>query len=158
MGINKGSRAIEPFKQTAKRYENYTGDTWHKPHYGMEDLLAIMRMLRSENGCPWDKEQTHESIRKNFLEETCEVLEAIDLKDQDLLKEELGDVLLQVVFHSDIERERGSFNFDDVVTDICPQADRPPSPCVRRCPGEHHRSGAAELGRDQTQNQRRCLG
>ena len=68
-----------------------------KDRYNMDDLLAIMEILRGENGCPWDREQDHHSIRKNFLEETYEVLEAIDNEDPKLLREELGDVLLQVV-------------------------------------------------------------
>lgn len=78
-----------------------------------------MRLLRSEHGCPWDREQDHHSIRKNFLEETYEVLEAIDKEDQELLKEELGDVLLQVVFHAEMEAEAGCFGFDDVCDGIC---------------------------------------
>lgn len=90
-----------------------------KEHYTIEDLLVIMRLLRSENGCPWDREQTHESIRHNFLEETYEVLDAIDKKDASLLKEELGDVLLQVVFHARMEEEAGRFGFDDVCDGIC---------------------------------------
>ncbi len=90
-----------------------------KPVYRMDDLIAIMRLLRSENGCPWDREQDHHSIRKNFLEETYEVLEAIDAEDPAMLREELGDVLLQVVFHARIEEEAGGFSFDDVVDEIC---------------------------------------
>lgn len=90
-----------------------------KERYQMDDLKKIMALLRGENGCPWDREQTHQSIRKNFLEETYEVLEAIDEEDATLLQEELGDVLLQVVFHSRIEEEQGNFDFDDVVTEIC---------------------------------------
>jgi len=78
-----------------------------------------MSLLRSEKGCPWDREQTHESLKKYLLEETYEVLEAIDLKDKDKLCEELGDVLLQVVFHSQIAQEEGQFNIDDVITGIC---------------------------------------
>ena len=78
-----------------------------------------MRILRSENGCPWDREQDHHSIRKDFIEEVYEAVEAIDLEDTALLREELGDVLLQVVFHSRIEEEKGSFNFDDVVNEVC---------------------------------------
>ena len=85
----------------------------------MQDLLQIMEILRSENGCPWDREQTHESIRGNFIEETYEAVEAIDKKDPVLLREELGDVLLQVVFHARMEEEVNSFNFGDVVNDIC---------------------------------------
>lgn len=90
-----------------------------KDKYSIGDLVDIVRLLRSEGGCPWDREQTHESIRSDFLEETCEVLEAIDLKDTVLLREELGDVLLQVVFHSRIEEENNSFTFDDVCDEVC---------------------------------------
>ena len=89
-----------------------------KDRYSMEDLLAVMRLLRSPDGCPWDREQTHESIRSDFLEETHEAIEAINARDPDALKEELGDVLLQVVFHSRIEEERGTFSFDDVADGI----------------------------------------
>lgn len=90
-----------------------------KSSYNFDDLCLIMEILRGEGGCPWDAEQTHESIRKNFIEETYEVLEAIDNKDSDLLREELGDVLLQVVFHAQMEREAGTFNIDDVANDVC---------------------------------------
>ena len=79
-----------------------------------EDLVSIVEILRAPGGCPWDREQTHASIRKNLLEETYEAVEAIDTGDAELLKEELGDVLLQVVFHAQLEREQGSFDFDDV--------------------------------------------
>ena len=78
-----------------------------------------MALLRSERGCPWDREQDHKSIRKNFIEETYEAVEAIDKGDMTLLREELGDVLLQVVFHTQMEEETGAFTFDDVVTDLC---------------------------------------
>ena len=87
--------------------------------YTISDLLEIMRLLRTPEGCPWDREQTHESIRSNLLEETHEALEAIDRGDMPLLQEELGDVLLQVVFHAQMEQEKGSFSFDDVVDGIC---------------------------------------
>lgn len=90
-----------------------------KENYGIDDLVEIMRLLRSENGCPWDKEQTHRSIRKNLIEETYEAVEAIDREDTELLKEELGDVLLQVVFHARMEEETGNFNFNDVADGIC---------------------------------------
>ncbi|MGI5893439.1 MAG: nucleoside triphosphate pyrophosphohydrolase [Candidatus Merdivicinus sp.] len=85
----------------------------------MDDLLKIMEILRGENGCPWDREQTHQTIRGNFIEETYEAVEAIDKQDSVLLREELGDVLLQVVFHARMEEEAGSFAFGDVVHDIC---------------------------------------
>lgn len=90
-----------------------------KENYAIVDLRQIMQILRGDNGCPWDKEQTHTSIRKNLIEETYEVCEAIDLNDNNLLKEELGDVLLQVIFHSQMADEDNAFNFDDVVNDIC---------------------------------------
>ena len=90
-----------------------------KNRYNIDDLLDIMRLLRSEGGCPWDREQTHESIKSDFIEETCEVIEAIDLKDTALLREELGDVLLQVVFHCRIEEEAENFRFDDVCDEVC---------------------------------------
>lgn len=90
-----------------------------KSSYTIEDLERIVTILRSPDGCPWDREQTHQSLQSGLLEETHEALDAIRREDIPGMREELGDVLLQVVFHSDIERERGSFNFDDVVTDIC---------------------------------------
>ena len=85
-----------------------------KPRYGYDDLLEIIRLLRSPEGCPWDKVQTHESIRRGMLEEAYEAAEAIDTGDTALLKEELGDVLMQVVFHADIEKDAGRFTMDDV--------------------------------------------
>lgn len=87
--------------------------------YDFDDLVDIMVILRSECGCPWDREQTHKSIRNDFIEETYEVIEAIDTDNRELLREELGDVLLQVVFHARIEEEEGNFNIDDVANDIC---------------------------------------
>lgn len=87
--------------------------------YDFEDLILVVELLRSEGGCPWDIEQTHKSIRKDFIEETYEVIEAIDTEDPVLLREELGDVLLQVTFHAQIEREEGRFDIHDVANDIC---------------------------------------
>ena len=86
--------------------------------YSMQDLLNIMAILRSPEGCPWDREQTHKSIRSCFIEETYEVVEAIDSDNAELLKEELGDVLLQVLFHSQLEKEADHFDFSDVVDGI----------------------------------------
>ena len=91
----------------------------YKENYGLEDLLTIMALLRSEDGCPWDKVQTHQSIRRDLLEEAYETADAIDTGDVANLREELGDLLLQVVFHARIEQERGSFDFDDVCDGIC---------------------------------------
>ena len=89
-----------------------------KDKYGFNDLLRIMEILRAPDGCMWDREQDHHSIRRNFIEETYEVIEAIDNEDTSLLQEELGDVLLQVVFHSQIEKEKGAFDMDDVADGI----------------------------------------
>ncbi len=96
-----------------------TRDFNFKENYNCEDLLNIMNILRSETGCPWDIEQTHISIRKNLLEEAYEVIEAIDLADEVLLCEELGDLLLQVVFHAKISKDNGGFDFDNVTDGIC---------------------------------------
>lgn len=90
-----------------------------KKSYNTKDLEEIVRLLRSPGGCPWDIEQTHESLRRNFLEEAYEVVEAIDEGNLDHLKEELGDSLLQVVFHACIEQEAGRFGLDDVADGIC---------------------------------------
>ena len=87
--------------------------------YDFYDLCTVLEILRGEGGCPWDMEQTHESIRKNFIEETYEVIEAIDNKDTELLREELGDVMLQVVFHTQMEKEIGNFDINDVTNDVC---------------------------------------
>ncbi len=94
-------------------------DFTRKDKYNIEDLLHIMELLRGPGGCPWDAEQTHESIRKDFIEETYEVIEAINKNDKELLKEELGDVLLQVAFHTQIEKEENGFEFSDVCDGIC---------------------------------------
>ena len=87
--------------------------------YTFEDLVTVVEILRSEGGCPWDMEQTHKSIRNDFIEETYEVIEAIDTEDPVLLREELGDVLLQVVFHARIEEEQDVFGMEEVSNDIC---------------------------------------
>lgn len=87
--------------------------------YGFEDLITVVEVLRSEEGCPWDREQDHKSIRRDFIEETYEVIEAIDTENPELLREELGDVLLQVTFHAQIETEIGRFTIEDVANDIC---------------------------------------
>ncbi|MGE4549530.1 MAG: nucleoside triphosphate pyrophosphohydrolase [Intestinibacillus sp.] len=90
-----------------------------KEKYTFDDLLHIMEILRSPEGCVWDREQDHRSIRRNFIEETYEVVEAIDQDDLEHMKEELGDVLLQVVFHTEMEREKGNFDMNDVADGIC---------------------------------------
>ena len=90
-----------------------------KKSYGFSDLEEIVEILRGEGGCPWDREQNHRSIRNDFIEETYEAVEAIDKGDAVLLREELGDVLLQVVFHAVLAKEDGEFSVDDVCGDIC---------------------------------------
>lgn len=90
-----------------------------KDKYDINDLIRLVTVLRAPDGCPWDRKQTHESIKKNFIEETYEVIEAINKNDCESLKEELGDVLLQVALHCEMEREKGVFDFNDVANDIC---------------------------------------
>jgi tetrapyrrole methylase family protein/MazG family protein len=89
-------------------------DFYSKPRYGFSDLVQLVQVLRAPDGCPWDRVQTHKSIRRNFLEEAYEACEAIDRDDPALLREELGDVLLHVVFHASIEADAGRFTVDDV--------------------------------------------
>lgn len=90
-----------------------------KEKYNIDDLVEIIALLRSENGCPWDKVQTHESIRTNVIEEAYEVCEGIDSSSPEILREELGDLLMQVVFHTQLEREQQHFDFDDVCDEVC---------------------------------------
>lgn len=92
----------------------------YKAEYGFDDLLEIMALLRDpEKGCPWDVAQTHESIRRNLIEEAYEAADAIDRGSSSDLKEELGDLLLQVVFHAQMAREAGEFDIGGVCTEIC---------------------------------------
>ncbi|MGN1230852.1 MAG: MazG nucleotide pyrophosphohydrolase domain-containing protein, partial [Anaerotignum sp.] len=83
--------------------------------YTLDDLVQVIRILRGENGCPWDRVQTHESIRQDMLEEAYEAADAIDKGNMENLCEELGDVLMQVVFHAEIEGEKGGFTIEDVI-------------------------------------------
>ena len=112
--------------------------------YTFENLKQIMKTLRAEDGCPWDRAQDHDTLKKHLVEECAEVLEAIDNHDTENLCEELGDVLFQVMFHSEIEAERGNFTVDDVVNGICEKM-------IRRHP---HVFGDEEYGSDE-QNQAR---
>lgn len=91
----------------------------HRDFYNIQDLIEIVDLLRGPGGCPWDREQTHESIRRNLIEEAYEAADAIDTGDLANLKEELGDVLLQVVFHASIERERSGLTLDEVADGVC---------------------------------------
>jgi len=90
-----------------------------KENYDIEDFRKIMAILRAPGGCPWDAEQTHESIRRNVIEEAYELAHAIDTGDMENLREELGDLLMQVVFHSCIEEEKGNFDLNDVADVAC---------------------------------------
>lgn len=94
-------------------------DFQYKDSYDAKDLEETVRLLRTPGGRPWDMEQTHQSIRRNFLEEVYEAVEAIDEGSPEHLKEELGDALLQVVFHALMEQEAGRFNLDAVTDGIC---------------------------------------
>lgn len=93
-------------------------DEYIKEKYNIEDLKSIISKLRQPDGCPWDREQTYESMRLCIMDEAAEVVEAIDNKDCINLKEELGDLLLQVVMYSNIAEERGEFTFEDVVNEL----------------------------------------
>ena len=119
-----------------------------KDRYDYGDLLEIIRILRSPEGCPWDQVQTHESIRRNFLEETYEACEAIDAGDLVHMREELGDVLMQVLFHTDIEREAGHFDIDDVADAACKKL-------VYRHPHRRVHGKRARLGRAEARH--RCV-
>jgi tetrapyrrole methylase family protein/MazG family protein len=88
-------------------------------HTKFEELLMIMKKLRGPGGCPWDAEQTHESLTRYLLEETYEVIEAIETRSSEHLKEELGDLLLQPVFHAAIAEEAGIFTMQDVIQTLC---------------------------------------
>ena len=90
-----------------------------KPRYDLSDLIRLVHVLRAPGGCPWDAAQTHLSIRRNFLEEAYEACEALDCDDAAMLREELGDVLLQVLFHADIETGRGRMTIDDIADAEC---------------------------------------
>lgn len=110
-------------------------------YYSFEHLRKIMARLRAPDGCPWDKEQTHESIKEYFLEEVYEFLEAVESKDPAHMREELGDVLLQVVFHAQMGAEAGTFDLDQVIHELSDKL-------VRRHPhvfGEVAVSGSDEV-------------
>lgn len=88
-----------------------------KENYSFLDLCRIVSILRSPIGCPWDRAQTHDSLRRYLIEETYEVIEGIDKGEPALMREELGDLLLQILFHADIEKELGNFDVCDVISD-----------------------------------------
>lgn len=90
-----------------------------KEHFSLQDLQEIVTILRAPDGCPWDRVQTHESIRNHFAEEVFEAIEGIDRRDNAILCEELGDVLLHVVFHASLAKEEGAFGMQEVLDGIC---------------------------------------
>ena len=94
-------------------------DFQYKERYDIHDFREIMALLRADGGCPWDRVQTHESIRRNMIEEAYEAVSAIDHGDMDNLREELGDLQMQVLFHARMEEEQGGFTFDDVCDEAC---------------------------------------
>ena len=94
-------------------------DWIRKDRYSFEDFVEVVRLLRGPGGCPWDQVQTHQSIRRNFLEETYECCEALDNDDPVLMQEELGDVMMQVIFHAGIEADRGRFTLEDICDGAC---------------------------------------
>lgn len=94
-------------------------DFEYRDFYTLADLIRVLRILRSPEGCPWDREQDHISLRRNMLEEAYEAVDAIDSGDMAALREELGDVLMQVIFHTQIEEDAGRFTLDDVADTVC---------------------------------------
>ena len=125
-----------------------------KESYDCNDLIKIVGILRSPEGCPWDRSQDHHTIRNNFLEEAYEAVEAIDRDDSILLREELGDVLLQLALHSQMEAEQGHFDFNDVCTGICRKM-------IGRHPhifGSEYAANAAEAAQNWEQQKRKEKG
>ena len=102
-----------------ERISNLKNKLKTEEKHDFASLCELVEVLRSEDGCPWDREQTHASIRTDLIEETYEAIEGIDKDDMALLREELGDVMFQVIFHSRIEEEKGGFTVSDVIGDIC---------------------------------------
>lgn len=123
-----GGKAERISLYEADRQKEYGADTalvlpaqplLGKKRFTLEDLMEILRLLRAPDGCPWDRVQTHESIRINAIEEAYELVDAIDEKDPDKMCEEAGDVLMQAAFHTLIEEERGNFTMTDVLSGVC---------------------------------------
>jgi len=122
-------------KRIAAAYGDGDNKNMNDTHVNMEKLVALVARLRGENGCPWDREQTRETLKPMLVEEAFETLDALDSEDPADLKEELGDLLFQVVFHAQIAREKGEFDLGDVI-------DRSYEKMTRRHP---HIFGAADL-------------
>lgn len=115
-----------PASESPSRHENWqdglpqaSAFSSLRERYTMDDLLTIMAFLRSDRGCPWDRAQSHQSLRANLLEEAYEAIDAIESGSPERLCDELGDVLMQVIFHAQMAREAGTFDITDVVTAIC---------------------------------------
>ena len=102
-----------------REFQNRVAELRNQTHFSFADLTEITEILRGEGGCPWDREQTHKSVRNCMIEEAYEVVEAIDTQNSVLLQEELGDVLFQVTFHAELAREEGSFTSQEVLDGIC---------------------------------------
>lgn len=122
--------------------DEMTRQTFIKEHYDFEDLLRVVKQLRAPDGCPWDRAQTHESMHDCMIEESFEVIEAVNNNDIPNMKEELGDVLLQVIMHSTIAEESGEFTFENVVDELARKL-------VRRHPhvfGENEKAGTPAEG------------
>jgi tetrapyrrole methylase family protein/MazG family protein len=117
--MKKGLKYQGKFSNMSCRGKENMLDFVYKERYGMDDFRKIIELLRSEDGCPWDREQTHSSIRRNLLEEAYEVCGAIDEESPSHLQEELGDLLMQILFHARIEEEAGRFSLDDVADAAC---------------------------------------
>ncbi len=124
--ITDGRAAEMPLYETdRKKLGSMTGlvlknqDLLSKKRFDFEDVVAILRRLRAPDGCPWDRVQTHESIRINAIEEAYELVDAIDKRDPDHMCEEAGDVLMQSLFHTLMEEERGDFTVTDMLSELC---------------------------------------
>ena len=125
-----------------------------KEKYGLEDFIRIIDVLRGPGGCPWDIKQTHESLKHNVVEEAWEVVDAIDEGSADHLREELGDLLMQVIFHASIEKEQRRLHARRHLRRGREEARTPPPPRLRHREGRHARRGAHELGRHKARRPR----
>ncbi len=122
-GVGKKISLFEADRQEGYDYSTtlavYAQPLLNKKRFSFEDFIAILRRLRAPDGCPWDRVQTHESIRINLIEEAYELVDAIDLADTEKMCEEAGDVLMQAAFHTLIEEERGGFSVTDMISGVC---------------------------------------
>src|SRR5712664_184899 len=105
-------------KNSLRRHAKAGKQTQETPGEWFEKLVAVQARLRAPDGCPWDREQTHESLRTYLIEEAYEVLEALESRNDGKFAEEMGDLLLQIVFHSQMAQERGGFTISDVIREI----------------------------------------